>query len=418
MNRIGFHYFQDTQHYRQTDLDTWLPELNAIKAKWLVLKSPSERAIPECFLRGVIDAGIKPVIHFDFPPDHTPSKEDLALLFRVYAKWGVNYVTLFNKPNLRTSWQTTNWAQIDLVERFLDIYLPLAKICINTGLTPIFPPLEPGGDYWDTAFLKSSLHGIKRRGYKFLLEKLVIGAVTKTNGNSLNWGVGGPERWPKVRPYYTPDNEEDQRGFRIFDWYNAFIQSILVSPRPIFLFEVGIPLGDDQDIKNHTLINKTIIHLLDREKIPGIDPIPDNVIGSAFWLLSGEVGNPDIAHAWYTSPKEYKPIVELLRNRARGSGNGSNGSQTKLHAITHYLLLPTYSGEISDLHLDLIRPFVKKYQPTIGFSIQEARQAERVTVIGGNGTYLQNEINELRNAGCIVQQIEGHGIDIASFMAS
>jgi hypothetical protein len=61
---------------------------------------------------------------------------------------------------------------------------------------------------------------------------------------------------------------------------------------------------------------------------------------------------------------------------------------------------------------------VKKHQPTIGFSIKEARQAERVTVIGGNGTYPKNEINQLRNAGCIVQQIEGHGIDIASFMAS
>lgn len=418
MNRIGFHYFQDTQHYRQSDLDTWLPELTGLKARWLVLNAPPDRAIPEQFLRGLLDAGLQPVLQFDFPPDRVPSKEDLALLFRVYSKWGVQYITLFNKPNLRTSWQTTNWAQTDLVERFLDIYLPLAKICVNAGLTPITPPLEPGGDYWDTAFLRASLQGIKRRGYKYLLDKLVIGAVARTWGHSLSWGVGGPERWPKTRPYYTPENEEDQQGFRIFDWYNAFVQSVLVTPRPIFLFEVGCPVDDDPDHKNHTLMNKTIVHLLDGEKIPGIEPIPANVIGSAFWLLSGSEIGQDAAHAWYTTPKEYKPIVELLRNRARVSDNGSKGSKTTPHTIAHYLLLPSYAGEISDLHLDLIRPFVKKYQPTIGFSIQEARQAERVTVIGGNGTYPQNEINQLRNAGCIVQQIEGHGIDIASFMTT
>jgi hypothetical protein len=418
MNRIGFHYFQDTQHYRQSDLDTWLPELRTTGVSWLVLKAPPDRAIPERFLLGLLEAGIKPVLHFDFPPDNTPAKEDLTLLFQVYAKWGVEYITLFNKPNLQTGWQTTNWAQTDLVERFLDIYLPLAKICVNAGLTPIYPPLEPGGDYWDIAFLKSSLRGIKRRGYKYLLDKLVIGAVARTRGNPLNWGAGGPERWPKARPYFTPENEEDQRGFRIFDWYNTFVQSILVAPKPIFLFEVGGPGDDDPEHKNHTLLNKTILHLLDGESIPGIDPIPENVIGAAFWLLSGPAEDQNAAHVWYTTPSEYKPIVELLHNRAKVSNNGSKEAKTTFHSISHYLLLPTYAGEISDVHLDLIRPFVKKYQPTIGFSIQEACQAERVTVIGGNGTYPQNEINELRNAGCIVHQIEGHGIDIASFMAS
>ena len=212
MNRIGFHYFQDTQHYRQSDLDTWLPELNAMKTNWLVLKAPSDRAIPEHFLRGLLDAGIKPVLHFDFPPDHLPPKEDLSLLFNVYSKWGVQYITLFNKPNLRASWQTTNWAKTDLVERFLDNFLPKAKICVNAGLIPIFPPLEPGGDYWDTAFLRASLRGIKRRGYKYLLDMLVIGAVARTQGHSLDWGVGGPERWPEAHPYFTPQDEEDQRG--------------------------------------------------------------------------------------------------------------------------------------------------------------------------------------------------------------
>jgi hypothetical protein len=82
--------------------------------------------------------------------------------------------------------------------------------------------------------------------------------------------------------------------------------------------------------------------------------------------------------------------------------------------IRHYLLLPTYDGEISDVHFDLIRPFVKKHHPTIGFSLQEARQAQRVTILDGVGTYPDREISQLRSAGCIVHQIDTNGIDIAS----
>jgi hypothetical protein len=247
-----------------------------------------------------------------------------------------------------------------------------------------------------------------------LLEKLVIGAIARTNGRPINWGAGGPECWPRTRPYFTPENGEDHKGFRIIDWYNAFVQSVLVTPRPTFLFEVGGPVEEDPGHKNHTILHKTIISLLDGEKIPGAQPLPSNVIGSAFWLLSATEGSSDNGQAWYKTPNEYLPIVDAVRNRRGIAKNGSKSVST----IAHYLLLPSFAGEISDVHLDLIRPFVKKYQPTIGFSLQEARQAERVTVIGGNGSYPQDEINQLRNSGCVVQQIEGHGIDIASFMTS
>jgi hypothetical protein len=417
MNRIGFHYFQDTNHYRQRDLETWLPELNAMKTSWLVLFAPTDRAIPEPFLRGILDANIEPVLHFHLSPDRLPPFEDLSMLFQVYGKWGVQYVTLFNKPNLRTIWQTTNWAQTDLVERFLDIYLPLSAMCLSAGLTPIFPPLEPGGDYWDTAFLKASLQGIKRRGYKHLLDKLVIGAYARTGEQSLNWGAGGPERWPDTRPYFTPDDKEDQQGFRIFDWYNAIVQAVLVEPRSIFLFEVGCLTDDGTTLKIHTQKNLEIAQLLDGEEIVGIEPIPSNVIGSAFWLLSAPQGSPQISHAWYKTISESRPIVQVLRNWAAGSHDDPQSKQLDSRFLSHYLLLPSFNDEISDVHLELIRPFIKKYKPTIGFSLEEAQHANRVTVIGGNGLYPDGSINHLRNSGCVVQEIDDSGIDIASMVA-
>jgi len=40
-NRIGFHYFPDADHYRESDLYTWLPELKTLEASWLVLDAPA-----------------------------------------------------------------------------------------------------------------------------------------------------------------------------------------------------------------------------------------------------------------------------------------------------------------------------------------------------------------------------------------
>ena len=47
--------------------------------------------------------------------------------------------------------------QQDLVERFIDRFLPLAALVVHLGMIPLFPPLQPGGDYWDLTFLKQAL---------------------------------------------------------------------------------------------------------------------------------------------------------------------------------------------------------------------------------------------------------------------
>jgi len=413
MTRIGFHYFPDTNHYRQSDLDLWLPELLAMRARWLVLIAPAERAIPEPFLRGLVEAGIEPVLHFQFSPDRIPPHEDLNLLCKIYARWGVRYVTLFDMPNLRSVWETTAWAQTDLVERFLDIYLPSAEISLRAGLIPVFPPLKPGGDYWDTAFLPAALAGIQRRGHQYLLEKLVIGAYAWSGERSLNWGAGGPERWPGSRPYFTPEGEEDQRGFRIFDWYNALTQSVLVEPRPVFLFGMGSSLEDDPHQEAHTYQNMTMARLLDGEPVSGFEPLSQNVIGGAFWLLSAVGGHPQAGLAWYPPQGEALPIVNAVKTWAEKISETASPPSKGSFSIAHYLLLPSFDGSISDYYLDLIRPILKKYKPTFGFSITEASQAKRVTIMGGPEIYPEEIIHQLRAKGCIVHRIDETGTLIA-----
>jgi hypothetical protein len=94
--------------------------------------------------------------------------------------------------------------------------------------------------------------------------------------------------------------------------------------------------------------------------------------------------------------------------------SGSTPENENQHPIHHYLLLPTYDGNVTDWHLNLIHPYVKKYLPTVGFSLDEASMAERVTVIGNEQIYTEEDLNHLRQTGSLVERIEGIGTSIAT----
>ena len=76
-------------------------------------------------------------------------------------------------------------------------------------------------------------------------------------------------------------------------------------------------------------------------------------------------------------------LIHLLHPKyLSASGSYIGGARP----ISHYLLLPTFERGVADWHLDAIRPFINKYQPTIGFSPVEASHAKKVTVVGGAST--------------------------------
>ncbi len=446
-SRLGFHYFPDTVHYREIDLHTWLPELKSLGSAWITLVSPLERAIPEYFLRGLLDAGIEPILHFPVMVDTPNLYPSLQLLFKNYSRWGVRFVTLFDRPNIRAAWSPKTWTQSDLVERFLDIYLPLADLTLKSGLTPVFPPLEPGGDYWDVAFLQAALRGIRRRGRAKLLDALTLGAYAWAGNRSLNWGAGGPERWPSARPYSTSTRVQDQRGFRIFDWYLTIAKAELGQPKQILLLKSGSLLGDhnnpDQpviDQNTHSERSLEIARLMAGETISSqdglLESVPAEVIACNYWLLSTDASSSAASHAWFhpiNGPvSAVNTLHHWLASRAKITSqfdiqgtSGQPGSKQissflvstdpeSSHPIAHYLLLPVYEWGIHDWHLDIVRPFIEKNHPTVGFSIMEACLAARVTVVGGVQAFPEETLEVLRSAGCHVERIIADGTVIAT----
>lgn len=437
--KIGFHYYPDTFHYRESDLIAWLPELQSLAVSWLVLQATTERSIPESFLRGLLNAQIQPILSFDFSISSLPQPSEVKTLFETYQKWGVNFISFLNRPNIRSSWSPSEWLQEELVERYLDRYLPIANLALKSGIIPLFPILEPGGNYWDTAFLHGALMSLQRRQQTDMLDSLILSASAQSHNQSLQWGAGGPMRFPASRPYHTPPGEQNQIGFRIYEWYLTIARSILGQTPPIVLFEVGtetIPSPQTVDTIKRTRNNLAIASLLLNQKTPNpsapdetLDPLPEAVLGACFWLLATPPDHPEQSAAWF--PTNGIPLPEV------GAIKQMNASMTQpelppvqsppasaatqpvrpIQPINHYLLLPHYEWGIADWHLDIIRPFVKKYQPTIGFSIAEASLAARVTVIGGQQSFPEEVLDQMRSAGCQVERISGDGTSIATQLA-
>jgi hypothetical protein len=433
--RIGFHYFPDTTHYRESDLRKWGPELRALGASWLVLKAPANRAIPEVFIEGLLANDINPILHFQLPLTLTPPVEEISLLFETYRHWGVEHAVLLDRPNRRRTWIESDWAQSDLVERFVDIFLPLASAAIQAGLTPILSPLEPGGDYWDTAFLRTALDALQRRGGQALVQHMALSAYAWPDNLPLDWGAGGPERWPGARPY-TSGGEQDQRGFRIFDWYLAISQAILGFRPPVHLLGTGCQIGAQRepslppvDETAHTEGNLEIYRKLagldEPEDTPEDTPdgIPDEVISGCFWLLAADDGSPHLAHAWFKPDGGRMPIVERLQSFLADpttgavsvkSATGQANPPGVRRPIAHYLLLPSYDWGVADWHIEAARTYIKQYRPTVGFSLAEAAQSTLVSVLGGDEEISEDVLDELRTAGCKVERITSNGMSIAS----
>ncbi len=254
-SRLGFHYFPDTLHYGVQDAQSWADGLMKLGANWILLHAPQERAIPETFLTPLIEAGINPVLQFHLPAETMKSGDGFQVLFNHYARLGVKYVIFFDRPNLQKYWPASIWAQDDLVERFLDQFLPLGELALYEGLKPVFPRLEPGGDYWDLAFLQAAFKNMQRRGKDYLLNEMALAVSGQAGNRPLDWGAGGVDRWPGLRPYQSHSGMQDQQGFRTFDWYLDICLQVMGKSLPVFLLDAGSKFGDRQD-KNYDAVDQ------------------------------------------------------------------------------------------------------------------------------------------------------------------
>jgi hypothetical protein len=400
-SRLGFYYYTDDRHYTQSDLDTWLPILRSLDAQWLTMLASPDRAVPESFLIGLIESGIEPIIHIPAQVGQVTLKKITPIL-NSYQRWGVQYVVLLDRPNQRSSWEPSEWSRGELVERFVDHLLPMLEAQVAAGLKPVMPPLEPGGDYWDTAFFEAALESLIRRGKQDIFENLTLAIYAWTYGKPLDWGEGGFARWSEARPYHTPHGCQDQIGFRIFDWYAEISEGLLSRTLPMLVIAGGeLPPMEEPSFGNdpHTENNLSIVRALATEEVPV------TVLNFSFYHLGPTDGQPNRDPAWF--PTFDNPLAIVDKIRLAQASITPKSTTTEEKPLQHYVLLPPRPSPDYTHNWDAIGPFVLAVQPVVGFSTEEARLARRVTLFGDKQALSKSVEDELEAAGCHVMRFTG-----------
>jgi hypothetical protein len=414
--KIGFSYFSSPEYLLQHEMDAWLPSLRNWGCSFVTISANFDVAVPEDFFILAQSNGLEPVVHFMTSLPAAKVFNDTAYTLELYKKWGVNYVILGNQPNVKLGWPIAGWHFDALVDTFLDRFIPLALHAVRIGLNPIFPPLMPGGDYWDLAFLEMTLSRLKLRKMDDLLDNLFLSSSGYTFNRPLSWGEGGPERWPGLKPYQTLEGQEDQMGFRNYEWAQGISQRVTGQSMPVIILDAGRPDPNTnfqhEDNAVHTI--KNIIQgcqlqdLKVKDQSNDLPHFNNQVLACIFSL--------DTLKTILGDQFSIDGVDGIFTNRQIEKRNAKLQTEYPKKTFHHYLLLPAYASGVSDVVLNKVRPLIKKLQPTVGFSIEEASQAARVTIFPDPFLFKDEQINQLRAAGCKVDILPDSGIDIATVL--
>jgi hypothetical protein len=388
-SRIGFHYYPDDRHYTQRDLEQWLPILLRLSARWLVLQAPVSRAIPEAFVRGLTEAGIHPIVWIKSPVLAVGASE-LAPMIAGYGQWGVRDLVIYDRPNMRSSWSAAEWSRPGLVERFVDRLLPILQLERSAGMHPVFPALEPGGDYWDTSFLETALKSMLRRGHSSLIQEMRVAAFAWTYDQPLDWGANGPAAWPEAYPYHPDEQVQNQIGFRTFDWYAAISESVTGRVLPMIIVAGGAGKPNSYQPEEITASLRAVL---------GGD-VPDSVVSFNFHVLAADQQAAEHGSAWFASPSEPKSIVSAAE-RMLGAGRQVGSPDRAPKAFRHYVLVPT--GDMPQEAWLAVRELAK--DAIIGFSAEEAGQASMVTIVADEASIPPSVERKLVQGGAQVRRI-------------
>ena len=420
-NRLGFHYFPDCLHYTEKDIQRWLPALKEINAQWLVIQSPANRAVPEDFIRSLSASGINLVVDFNFPLVNEIDWHDLELLISSYGKWGAKYAMLNQHPNQQRSWSNSQWGNPDLISSVIKQFIRFGEICLENGIRPVFPLLTPGGDYWDLAFLKIALSQIKDDAPLAVQNNFVLSTAAWDWGKPLDWGAGGQEHWPKVKPYKLPEESQNQLGFRTYEWFAPIARTVFDKSIPILLLQAGTA-GDPQNPETNALPSElekllAIYRLLKGENVYDmldeshlLQPITSDVIGCCFYLLSSE--SPDLqVYQWYSAeglklPPAQAVFISEQSNQEKKAKAEPELSQPKVNfQHNRYVLIAQELKPETPKLLELLHPYIENFRPMIGFSVEEAKKSALILAIAPISGSEPPEFEFIKNNGSLVKII-------------
>jgi hypothetical protein len=456
--QLGFHYYSDTDHYDEASLDYWLPKLLAVGTRWLVLSIIERAEIPENFLKRVTAAGIEPIICPQFSISNPPQVDIFRERMSYYRKNGVHLVQLYNYPNMKSAWTPDEWKKQKLVERFIELFSRYAQICIEQKIIPIFPLLQPGGDYWDISFLKESLHVLQQKKYESILSNLIFSADAGFQEHALDWGKGGPEAYHPVYAYQT--GQIDHRGFHIFEWYQAILHQSLKKYAPMILFQTGRwspntgpfdlspKQAKQQLLKILALLQEQAVKVLPQEN----PEIPPYIISCNLYKLPSEfltnlkteqesrkfLKDVLLHNKVSNASRSLDPTVSVSKSVSSEIGSVicsiiaaitpylcGAGKQFVILVVENfvkivrsliaiflrgesyssYFLIPDAESLLTEGQREIIRQYINKTNCKSGKNLYEALSSSKVILLNDSSLYPRNVIKQLRYNNCQIQTL-------------
>jgi hypothetical protein len=272
-------------------VDRFVKELNDMRVKWAVILNEGTDAQNNDYLVQQLTAnGIEPIMRV-YTPGLQPVSGDLAAMVRHYKAMGVNYFQLYNEPNH----EIENDGNTPDVNRYLDLWIPAAKIVAANGGLPGFGALSPGGPdssapgrVDDRSFLREAIRGIKARGETAVLDRAWLAAHNYMGDKPL----ADPDGLLRVQQYDKIVNEELGRSL------------------PIISTEGGSFVGGSvNEAVQMSLVTSAMRYMQNSRE-------PYN-FAYTYWVLANSLGgSKDPSWEWQAlfQPDHTSPIVEVLKS--------------------------------------------------------------------------------------------------------
>ncbi|MBQ6519814.1 MAG: hypothetical protein IJI14_13915 [Anaerolineaceae bacterium] len=436
--KLGFHYYKDAGHFDDPSLDYWLPKLQAAGTSWLVVYAPENGEIPENFIIRLRDCRIEPVVVLNYSISEPPSQQIFRQRMAYYHSIGIHMVQFFNRPNMKSSWLPEDWVKPGLVTRFIRRYADYAAVCVQEKVIPLFPMLEPGGDYWDLAFLRSSVKLIRREYSEVLLSNLVFSASGCLYRHPVSWNEAGPSGYPPAVPY--AEGQVDHRGFYLFQWYEEILKKEIGKNVPLLLMNAGMWDGSSGIFDVVTRESKqeylNILNLLQDVTVKSDGKIPPYVLSCCVYklpsteslsasIVTGKNVPNNIFAADINTLTGKKPSFSEKRSRFLGSLRISNliakikqvGTNIATiyrdagrylfrgGSLKEYFLLPEVSSLFTEDQLNTIRQYIKIHKCASGNDLNEALASKNVIMLDDQALYPAYMLRQLRDRNCAVHTV-------------
>lgn len=275
-NGRGLHWFPTTAQKREV-VDRFIPELAALKIRWLVILQGMEEwnfAANDYLVDELNKVGIIPVMRLEMKVGQE-NRERVERVVAHYRARGVRYFQIFNEPNAQAEWAH---GETPTPEEFMRHWIPVAEIVAQHGGLPGLAPLMTSANHADEIFLEKE--------YQILLREKRYDLINIM--------------WLAIHNY----GGMDEQGFLKYKNYARISKFYFRQTIPMLATEGG--MGDAQNSA------ETVVNAFDAMKFR--EPW---FLAYCPWLIGNAVGGGHDetweAQAWFQRSGPL-PIVERVKN--------------------------------------------------------------------------------------------------------